>query len=356
MLRVFLPGPLRADRADRWIRIGADGRRIDAGTDVPSRWPVDPKTDLVLAADRIRLIALAMPPMPRDRLRSAVRYALEDQLASDADESAIALGEIRDGRCLVAVVEQALLRTIPAMPGRASRVIPESALAPRADGWTWCASAAGGGFVRRTDGSAFGVGAPERSDDALPPELAVALAQAARERAAPGTVHVAFATDPSLLATWSRAAGVTFEAAPEWHWERASASAFASAPDFVRDNGASNTSHRREPIAWRAFRPALLLAGSALVVALAGLAFEWSRLSIENWRLAHALVDEARASALPEATSAPAAFAAIARRNASLRHRATAGRARRCLAAPGSRRAVARQAAGRRCPIGAIQR
>ena len=90
MLRVFLPAPPRADRADRWVRYTGDGRIVDRGHDVPSRWPADSHTEAVLAAGQVRLVALELPPMPRERLRGAARYALEDRIASSVDEASIA--------------------------------------------------------------------------------------------------------------------------------------------------------------------------------------------------------------------------------------------------------------------------
>lgn len=321
MLRVFLPGALRDDRADAWVRYAADGRVIDRGTDVPARWPADADTEVVLAADQVRIIALALPPMPRDRRRAAARYALEDQLATSADESSIAVADAHDGIVQAAVTSEALVSAIRRHLRRVHRIIPESALAPHVDGWTWCASAAPGGFVRRADGSTFATGGPPAAHDALPPELTAALGQAARARAAPPVVHVAFRCDASQLAHWSQASGVPFVAAPAWHWENATLAAFQAAPDFAGDDRAHETAANRAS-ASRAFRPATILAALALIVQLFGLVFEWSWLNVENWRLSRALVDEAAAAQLPDAATPGAAVAAIARRNAELRHRA----------------------------------
>jgi general secretion pathway protein L len=317
MLRVFLAAPPRAERAEQWVRYGADGRPVARGHDVPARWPVDGTIDVVLAAGHVRLIALALPPMPRDRLRAAARFALEDQLATTAEESSISIGEVQNGRVLVAVTSDALVRAIT-HDRRVSRVIPESALAPHGDGWTWCASEAGDGFVRRADGSAFAVGV---CGDALPPELIAALAQTARAGAPPAGVHVAFRCDALQLARWSQSAGVAFIAAPAWEWEGASPATFAVAPDFLDTSQRSDRASTRSTYA-RAFRPALLLAALALAVHVGALASQWTWLGVENWRLWRALVAEAAAAKLPDAATPGDAAAAIARQNAQLRHRA----------------------------------
>ncbi|HET8585670.1 MAG TPA: type II secretion system protein GspL, partial [Casimicrobiaceae bacterium] len=201
MLRVFLSAPPRADRAEHWVRYDAEGRAIARGQSVPRQWPADAAVEVVLAAAQVRLIALALPPMPRERLRGAVRFALEDRIATPLDESSIAIAEARNGGCVVAVASEALIRAIAGLDRRIARIVPESALAPLADGWTWCLSNAGDGFVRRADASAFAVQGVD-ADGSLPPELAAALAQA-RTRTLPPHVHVAFRGDASTLAAWS---------------------------------------------------------------------------------------------------------------------------------------------------------
>jgi len=320
MLRVFLSAPPRADRAEHWIRCDAEGRAIARGHSAAAQWPAEATIEGVLAADQVRLVALALPPMPRERLRGAVRYALEDQIATALDDASIAIAEPRHGACIVAVASEALIRAIAALDRRVTRIVPESALAPLADGWTWCTSGAGDGFVRRADGSAFAV-QPVDDDASLPPELAAALAQAARTRALPSHVHVAFRADRSRLDAWSHAGGASFVSAAPWHWEQASAQALATAPDFLRDvreraTGASDA------LAVRRFRPALWLGAAAIALYVGGLVIEWAWLNVENWRLSRSLVETASAASLPDATGAASAFHAIARQNAQLRHRA----------------------------------
>lgn len=319
MLRVFLAGLPRDDCADKWVRYAADGHPVAHGRDIAARWPADAKTEVVLAADQVRLIALALPPMPRDRMRAAARFALEDQLATTAEESSISVGTVRDSHVLVAVTSGVLVRAIASHDRRFSRIIPESALAPYGDGWTWCASDAGDGFVRRADGSAFAVSA---AGDELPSELAAALAQTARAGTKPAAVHVAFRCDAAQLSRWSQSAGVAFVAAPAWHWERATPTTLFAAPDFLDAAQRGETASARSNFL-RAFRPALALAALALIVYLGGLAFQWTWLTVENRQLLRALVDEAAAARLPNAATPTAAVAAIARHNAQLRHRAS---------------------------------
>lgn len=321
MLRVFLAGPPRADRADPWVRYGGDGRPVDHGRDIPSRWPADATTEAVLAADQVRLIALALPPMAGDRMLGAARFALEDQIAGSIDDSSIALADPRGGVCVAAVASAATIRAISAHARRFTRIVPESALAPQGSGWTWCASSAGSAFVRRADGSAFTVGAAPSSHGAPPSDLAAALVQAARAQAAPPAVQVAFTAEAPQLTAWSQATGVPFVSACPWRWTQAAPAVFAAAPDFLREAANARTGARRS-LGFRSFRPALVLVAAALCIHLGGLVVQWSSLMFDGWRLSRALVDEATAAQLPDATTPTSAFAAIAHRNTLLRHRA----------------------------------
>ena len=317
MLRIFLDAPPSADRAEPWVRYGNDGRAAARGRDVPARWPSDASVEVVVAAAMTRVVALALPPMPRNRLPAAVRYALEDQMATSADEAAIAFAPAENG-VIAAIATRQSIDAIRASVARVARIVSESALAPRSDGWTWCTSAADGGFVRRADGSAFSVGGSEGG--ALPPELDAALAAAAHGGGAPAAVHVAFSANEQQLAHWSRDAGVNFVAASTWRWDEAPAAAFAAAPDFLATDAPAGA-----PVASnaaRAFRPALAIATAALALLAAGLLIERAWLAVEQWQASRALMQEAASARLPNASTPAGAAAAIAQANAQARHRA----------------------------------
>ena len=322
MLRVFLVDPPATDRADAWVRYGGDGRVVANGRDVPSRWPADAQTEIVLAARHVRLVALDLPPMPRNRLPQAARYALEDQLASAPDDSSVAV-QRTNGTVLAAIASRTLIHDV--VEGRrGARVIAESALAPFGHGWTWYASAAGDGFVRRDDGSTFPVAAVERgARDAidLPSELVVALAQAERTGKAPAVISVALPVDAAHLGRWASETGVRFDAAPAWTWERANAAAFASAADFVeRDSAAEGASPPTSPL--RRFRPALVLTALALVIHFGALLGQLAWLQFSQWRVSRALIAQAASAGISDSATASAAYAAIMRRYDAALHRA----------------------------------
>ena len=175
-LRVLLRDAPRADRAEAWALVDDTGAVMREGTDPPSSWPRADRREAVVAAERARLVVLTLPPLPPPRLPQAVAYALEDQLAGGDDPPRVARGpQHADGRVVTAVASRTLVDALLRDPQWTS-IVPEAALVPAGDAWGWYASGAGGGFVRTPSGSF----AATPSDDALPAELAVALAQARR--------------------------------------------------------------------------------------------------------------------------------------------------------------------------------
>jgi len=120
MLRIFVANPPSDDAAVEWARYASDGRVVSRGREVPRRLPADATTEVVLAASYARLVTLELPPMPLARLRQAVRYALEDQMATSADEAAIAFTDV-DRRVLVAITSKAMVDAILERISRVSR-------------------------------------------------------------------------------------------------------------------------------------------------------------------------------------------------------------------------------------------
>ncbi|HEV2220970.1 MAG TPA: type II secretion system protein GspL, partial [Casimicrobiaceae bacterium] len=324
ILRVFLDGDPDRDRgrAVAWLRMDDAGRTLERGRSGPNHWPEVARIEGVLAANAARLVALDLPPMPPARLRAAAAYAIEDQLATPIDEAVVATGaQGDDGRVLVAVASGESVATLAAGMPRIARLLPESALAPVLDGWTWCASAAGGSFVRRSDGSTLALGDVPASGD-LPAELASALAQAQRSDQTPARVHVAFAQDIAALAKWSRASGIEFVAAQPFRWDEASPDAYARAPNLLAEDKAAPAA-TAAGATLRAFRLPLAIAALALGVHIVALLAQWTWLSIDHWRSSRALVDLAAQAGVSGAATPAQAAAGIARRHAGLLHGAS---------------------------------
>jgi general secretion pathway protein L len=316
-LRVLLPGPPDAQRADFWTRIDARGQVTDHGRSVPAQWPRADHVEAVIAADAVRIVTLSLPPLPRARLVAAATYALEDRLATPASDAAIAIGERSpDGRVSAIVVARDLADALTRSDSPFERSVAEPQLVPASDGWRWC-EGDGGAFVRTADGSAFPVGRP--SGDALPPELTLGLASAKRSGDAPRQVIVDRRASAEQLAHWSRECGVAFASGTPWRWDARDPAAHASATDLVSTLRRARTIDEA-PRANR-YATALGVAVGALALHLiaAGGTLAWQRLALA--RAEQALVPLAREAGARDA-SATNASDAIDRQHAEARHRA----------------------------------
>ncbi len=320
-LRVLLSAPPSSARADAWALFDDDGLCVQRGRNVPAEWPAADVREAVLAAELVRIVALTLPPLPAPRVAAAAAYALEDQLASAGEAPAIGVSaQQKNGSVLASVTSRAVLTALAAFRPAFARVLAEPTLAPVNAGWTWYASGAMGGFVRRADGSAFAVGASGASAT-LPDELSSSLTQAARTNAAPASVAVALPSDDTTLAGWRREVGLPFVRADAWQWDTAPPDAFAEAPDLLAGEFARAPA---VPVGGtpRLFRPALLLCALALGVHVAATIGEWAWLKLDLWRTSRAQIAMAQDAQLADATSSDAAVRALVKRHADLRHRA----------------------------------
>ena len=277
------------------------------------RPPAD-RVEAVVGADAARVLSLALPPMPRSRVASAVSYALEDRVAL-LDDVVVGSGAQReDGSVLAALASRdTVVPLADALPSLA-RAIAEAELAAPVDGWRWC-EGPHAAFVRVEDGTAFAVS--RLREDALPAELAHALSQAAREGRAPARVVVDRTTDDETLAGWTRGTGVAFVAGTPWRWQDAPAAAFAGAIDLMQ--GLRRDDAR--PIEALRWTVPLALLGAALAVHVVATLATWG---FTHVRLANAqrdLVPLAQAAGAASSTPRTAA-ADILRQHALARQRA----------------------------------
>jgi len=308
ILRVFFSGVPGTARP--WALFD-DGRLVEHGH---GKAPPADRVEAVLAADAVRVAALQLPPLPRSRVAAAAAYALEDRIAAP-EHVAVVVGPQRDdGRVLAAVASRDTVEPLLHASPPFSRAIAEAELATPAQGWRWCQGERSA-FVRMADGAAFAVSVP--GDDALPPELAHALLQAAREGRAPEEVVADRRTSPEALAEWSRTTGVRFVAGTPWQWEHAPAASFANAIDLLE--GLRRRDER--PVERPRLTTALALLGAALALhVVATLAtWGWTLLGVANAE--RDLVPIARAAGAASATPKSAA-GDIARLHADARHRA----------------------------------
>ena len=315
-LRVLLPAAPEPERADAWALYDDRGRMIEHGRDVPARWPSADRREAVIDAEAVRIVALALPPLPRDRLVAAATFAIEERIATPGDASVVVVGE-RDaqGQVEVIVVARDVLEATFASSLGFVRAIAEPQLALPVQGWRWCERDAGG-FVRTASGEAFAI---SRSPaDAIPIELAVALAQATREGRAPAQVFVERAMNVDV-ATWTQDTGVAFVEGEPWRWEAAPARAFDVAVDLfaplrrAREPAASRTRSRLATAA------AMAMLALALHVAATVGTWAWQRYSLAEARSTLAAIAR---DAGANGANAESAVASLDRLHADARHRA----------------------------------
>ncbi|MCC7325993.1 MAG: hypothetical protein IT521_04220 [Burkholderiales bacterium] len=318
-LRVLLAAATSPSHDASWTLFDAQDRPVRSGRGAPASWPDADRVEAVLAASAVRLIGVALPPMPADRVASAAAFALEDQLASPAHEQhLVASARRRDGVVEVAIASRALMARLRKI---FTRVIAEPAAAPlpSAGGWRWYVSGHEGGFIRKPDGGAFAVGTPE-ADGPLPAELALALAQAVRVGGANLHVDVAFAVEEARLAAWSAQCGASFKRGATWRWDQ-DGRALAAATDLLQGEFSRQpTAPKRSAIS--RFRWTAGFALAALVLHVGATFAQWAWLRVDAWRTASAIVDIARDAGISDAADAEAATIALRRKFTDARHRA----------------------------------
>ena len=314
ILRVLLDAAPAPGRANAWALFDERGRVVRSGRGAPDTWPAAERREAVLAAARVRIVALRLPPLSADRVAAAASFALEDQLAGPAAEQHIAVSlQRRDGTLEATVANR---RLVAELADNFDRIVAEPALAPRPlpRHWCWYASGAGGGFVRRPDGSAFATS----EQDGLPPELLLALEHASRGSSSPAEIETAFVPDASTRTAYARDVGTMFVPTAVWSWDAAGIAAFAAAPDLRQGEFAHAASNVARGSV-RLFRWAAALAALALCVHVAASLGEWLSLRVEDWRAKSALASLARDAGYVGIED-PAM--AISRGHAEARHRA----------------------------------
>jgi len=318
LLRVLLAAAPSPSQEVAWATYDAQGRLTRSGAGTPAEWPQMDSREAVLAAGTVRLARVTLPPMPADRVAAAAAFALEDQLAGPAQaQHIVASTQRRDGTVEVAIAPRAL---VASLQNEFARVIAEPQIAPlpAARTWRWYPSGAGGSFVRKPDGSAFAVSALAQGS-ALPPELALAMAQSSRERSL-DRVEVAFPVDDAQLRAWTQDEATAFVRASPWHWDQDGA-ALATATDLLQGE-LSREPRAASRSAGRRFRWAAGLAVAALVLHVGATFMQWAWLRFQAWDVSRGVIAAARGAGVAEANDAESAAAALSKRFADARHRA----------------------------------
>ena len=356
VLRVLLAAAPAADRAEAWALFDAAGACVRKGRDRHGRL-ARRRSD----RGRARRVAgahrdVALPPMPASRVAGAA--ALRARRPARGPRRRASRRRVGAGsrRPRARRDRRAIARCRPSSTAApdVARIVAECDLAAPATDWRWCAREPdAAGFVRRPDGSAFPADAPS-PDGALPPELALALAQARRGESPAPRVRV----DAPVPSRRRSRAGIAKPASNSFAARRGS-----GRPRAPRRSPAPSTSCRA-PRAddaapgskpGRLFAPALAArrrgarAPRGRELRRMGSAARWKRGAMRrNGRRSPPRPASRRRPPPPP----PRRALALARRYAELRHAAWHARTRRRAAASRARRARAR----RRLPAGSVKR
>jgi general secretion pathway protein L len=285
-----------ASAAVAWALVRPDGTLEREGQGQIGSLPSARRTTVVVAASRVLLTRATLPSRGAHRVRSALAYAIEDQLTSDPESvHAVAAGAPRDKRQSIAVIEREWLRGLIAS-FRAAGVSPDSVtvetcLPPIVDGeWTLVLREENA-FLRT--GEASGMGLEGGFDGGVPDVLKLALDSARSARTAPRRIAVRADSPPDLRA-WSRELGVPCEVVGSWQaWQLVG----RSTVEFLQGEFARTSGLRA---LWPRLRPAGILAAAALTIEVAGTFCQWGALRYEKAQL-EARMREQFMAAFPKA-------------------------------------------------------
>lgn len=279
-----------------WALLNHDATLAREGEGLISELPRVQRVTAVVAASRVLLTAAKMPARGARRVRSALAFAIEDQLTGDPESvHAVAGPALADGRQSIAVVDRAWLRTLLAALESAGAqpqsVTVETCVAPRARGEWSVVLHGGAGFVRTGDASGMALDGAE--DGAAPPLLRLALEHAQGAGSTPKKIVVRSGAALDLQA-WERELGVRCEAARPWHAWQASGRPVIELlqGEFAPKSGLLAL--------WPRLRPAAILVSAAVAIEVVGVFAQWGALRYEKAQLEARMGEQFR-TAFPQA-------------------------------------------------------
>lgn len=326
-LRVRLESAWATSSSGDWALFAPDGIVLARGSTSSAGWPAHADLEFIVGAAHVRVVPLALPPLPAARVAAAAAFATEDQIAGGETDTQVGVSaQMAGGVVFATLVPRDFMRPLQQRSGplsRLRRVIaePELAAPEPAPTWRWCREGtASSGFVRLPDGTAFPVGGPA-SDGALPAELALVLRQALSAKGGTARVQVDQPAQRDDLERWQREAGVPFVPGTPWNWEDASPERFVSATNLLQGEFAPAAKVNRAS-ARNLLAPAIVLLTVAIAFHIVATMGQWVWLKTDAWRAAGDWTSLGLAAGLPrEALDSPATTrAALERRHAEMLH------------------------------------
>jgi general secretion pathway protein L len=303
-----------------WAVRGDRAAVLAAGTCALDKPAVSGECELVLAADLVLLERVARPSARVRRHGSALRFLVEEALASDPEQVHVAAEASPAGDELaVAIIDRRWFAELLARLGHAGifpvRAYPESLLvAPLPGAWTVVLTGAGG-FARTCGVEGFAL--DESSPGEPPAALKLALDRARAGACAPDRIVVRAAAELAApqLERWSARLEARVEPGAPWHW-----STEGHEPEIDLLQGEFAPRAAAASLARRLRRSAALAAALA-VLYCGGVALDWAAKAAERRRLI-AEMSAIHREALGESTPIVDAPLQMSRALADLRRRA----------------------------------
>lgn len=294
-----------------WILLDDAGNVRDSGNGTLSTMPQADKAVVILAADRVLSAAVMLPGLKRNKLETALPFALEDTLIEEASDAHVTPGEkLPDGRTVLYAVNKGWLTRFLAAAGsarlRIRKVIPEHCLLPVRDNEWSMAWDGTQGFLAM----AAGMG---RALDCGSATIAPAALRLHLQQRAPAALRL-FALDHEVqLPDWGLGVPVIFER-QSFDWRRADIP--AGAPDLLWGRF---TPPARIGELWPWLRPALMAALLLFTVEAVLSNVEWMMFALEKRQLDRQMTEIFRETFGADATIVDAPLQ-MRRNVARLRH------------------------------------
>lgn len=288
----------------------ADNLR-DSGSGTLASMPQADEAIAVLAADRALSAAVVLPKLRRNKLETALPFALEDALIADVTEAHVTPGaKLPDGRTVLHAVDKVwLMRFIAACAAsrlRLRRIVPEHCLLPVKDSEWSLAWDGTQGFLSTLAG--MGGALDCGGDDLAPASLRLHLQQGA-----PAALRL-FALGSEVQAPlWGLGVPVIFEK-QSFDWRRADIP--AGAPNLLWGKFAPPA---RIGELWPWLRPALMAALLLFTLEAVLSNIEWAMFSWEKRQLTREMTETFRETFGADATIVDAPLQ-MRRNVARLRH------------------------------------
>ncbi|MBU1215321.1 MAG: hypothetical protein KKA63_08795 [Gammaproteobacteria bacterium] len=269
-----------------WALLDDDGNLRDSGTGTLASMPQADEAVAIVAADRVLSTTAELPKLKRNKLETALPYALEDCLLEDASSIHVTPGsKLPDGRTVLYALDKGWLSRFLAACGTAKmrmrRVVPEFCLLPlRNDEWSvaWDGTqgfmAAGGYLGGALDGG---------EDTRIPLSLLLRLQQHA-----PAAMRLFTLGSDVQAPNWGIKVPVLFE---HQHFDWRKADIPSEAPNLMWGKFAPPP---RIDELWPRLRPAFMAALLLLGVETVLTNLEWAVLASEKHQLASAMTDTFR--------------------------------------------------------------